>query len=145
MTLWAQAQQGKISIHGRGKQFARHTLNNIAGGLSGGGETSSSNRRYYFQITSIGDISNKEGEDETKMSEAEITLFDEEAIAIHPDNDNPMAITVRCDDLEIKRVFVDQWSSIDNLYSDAFERLILNPYDLKIFKGSLAWFSREQV
>lgn len=56
-----------------------------------------------------------------------------------------MVIIVWCDELEIKRVLVDQGSYVDILYWDAFEKLLLNLEDLRPFKGSLVGYYEEQV
>lgn len=56
-----------------------------------------------------------------------------------------MVIAVRCDKWEIKKNLVDYGSYAYILYWDAFERLRLDPVDLKPFKGSLVGFSGEQV
>lgn len=56
-----------------------------------------------------------------------------------------MVIIMRCDDWEIRRVLVFQGSSINILYQDAFERLCLNPDDIKSLMGSLAGFYGEHV
>lgn len=41
------------------------------------------------------------------MSEATIIFLEKDAVGIHPHNDDP-AITVKCEDWEIKKVMVDQ-------------------------------------
>lgn len=42
-----------------------------------------------------------------KTLEIEITFLDKDATCIHPQNDDPMIITLRCDDWEIRRVLMD--------------------------------------
>lgn len=65
------------------------------------------------------------------MSEA-TTAFSEKVVDdIHPHDDDPMVITLRCDEWEIKRVLIDQRSYEYLLYYEAFERLRLDPKDLK--------------
>lgn len=51
----------------------------------------------------------------------------------------------RCNDWEIIRVLVDHGSTMHILLWDAFERLHIDPDDLKAFKGSLGWIFRAQV
>lgn len=50
-----------------------------------------------------------------------------------------------CDEWEITRVFIDQGSSVDNLYYYSFERLFLDLDNLKAFQGSLVEFLGEKV
>lgn len=42
---------------------------------------------------------------------------------IHPHNDDPMVMNVRCENLEIKRDVIDQERYVDIQYMDEFERL----------------------
>lgn len=56
-----------------------------------------------------------------------------------------MVITVKCDDMEIKRVLIGQGKLTYILYYDAFERLRLDLNSLKAFHGSLIGFCDEQV
>lgn len=67
-------------------------------------------------------------------------LSEKDTSDIHPHNDDPMAISVKCETWEIKRVLVDQGSSINILYWDAFERPHLDPEDPNPFRGSLSDF-----
>lgn len=57
----------------------------------------------------------------------------------------PWYLSSDFDEWEIKRVLIDQGSCIDIVYSKTFERLRLDPEDLKPLKGSLIGFYREQV
>lgn len=75
----------------------------------------------------------------------EIIFSKREATNIHPYNDDPMVITMRCDEWKIKRVLVDQGSFAYILYWDAFERLRLDQDYLKAFKGSLVGFPEKHV
>lgn len=46
---------------------------------------------------------------------------------------------------DIKRVLIDYGSSIDILFWDVFQKLHLNPNDVKVSSGSLRGFSSEHV
>lgn len=74
-----------------------------------------------------------------------IIFSEEDMFDIHSHKNDPMVIIVKCEEWDIKRVLVDQGSSTNILYLDAFERFHLDHEDLKPFKGSLVRFSREQV
>lgn len=43
---------------------------------------------------------------ETKSLEVNIAFSEKDAANIHPHNDDPVVIAVRCNDLEIRRVLV---------------------------------------
>ena len=79
-------------------------------------ETISSRRRYAHQVLNIEDLSNKEGGGKSKTSVSKISFSKKDAVNINPHNDDPVVITVRCDEWKIKIVPVDQESSADILY-----------------------------
>lgn len=60
------------------------------------------------------------------MPEVEMDLKKKDATSLRPKNDDPMAIIVKCDDWEIKRVLVAQGSYEYIIYWNAFERLHLD-------------------
>lgn len=64
---------------------------------------------------------------------------------IHTQNDDPMVIIIKCDELDIRRVSVHHESSIDILYWDMFEMFLFDLDDLKVFKGSVIGFYVEQI
>lgn len=130
---------------GEDNKLLHHTFNTIARGFVGGGETSYGRKRYARQVMNIEYLSNKGGEGNYKMSEAENAFSMKNIVAIHPYNDDLMVITIRCDEWEIKRVLIYQGSSANILYWDAFERTRRYPDDLKPFKGSPVGFFREKV
>lgn len=74
-----------------------------------------------------------------------ISFSGKELTNIHPHNDDPVVITIICDKWEIKRVLVDQGSSTNILYWEAFETIHLDLEDLIPFKGSLVGFYVVQV
>lgn len=73
--------------------------------------------------------------DELEAQEAKIIFFERDVFDIHPQNDDLMVITIQWDEWEIKTVLIDQESSSDILYWDAFERLLQYLEDLKPSKG----------
>ena len=62
-----------------------------------------------------------------------------------PGHDDPMVIFAAMVNVEVKRVFVDQGSSADILFCDAFDKLGLNNVDLQMHKEELIDFSWEKV
>ena len=62
-----------------------------------------------------------------------------------PGHDDPMVISAAMVNAEVKRVFVDQGSSADILFRDAFDKLRLNNADLQMHKEELIGFSGEKV
>lgn len=80
-----------------------------------------------------------------KVSDVVVVFSEEDASDVHCHNDDSMVINVKYEEWEIKRVLVNRESSSDILYCDAFERLHLDPKDLKPFQGSLVGFSGGHV
>lgn len=54
-----------------------------------------------------------------------------------------MVIMVQCGEWEIKKVLIDPWSSTNVLFYDAFKRILLDPYDIQVFLGSLIGLSEK--
>lgn len=79
-------------------KVVHHTLNIVVGRFFGGGETSFGHRRYARRVSNIKDLSNKEGEGELKIPKAKIYFSEKYVIDIHPHNDDPVVITIRCDE-----------------------------------------------
>lgn len=73
-------------------------------------ETSSVQKRYAHQVLNIEDLPTQSMKGEIETLEVEIYFSQKDATCINPHNDDPMDITVRCDDREIKSVLVDQRS-----------------------------------
>ena len=66
----------------------------------------------------------------------------EEAV---PGHDDPMIISVKMVNAEVKKVFIDQGSSTDIIFRDAFNKLRLKNSDLQSYKEELVEFSGEKV
>jgi hypothetical protein len=118
----------------------RHTLNTISGGFSGGGESSSSPKKYVRQVM----LCQEYGE-QTSDREPDISFTTKDYRDVIPHNDDPMVITLQIFKWDVKRVLVDPRSSADILYYDTFDRIGLDPEQLQPFKGTLVGFTGEQV
>lgn len=88
-------KKAKKTSQGKGSKFVCHTLNTLAGGFTGGEETSFARKRYTRQILNIKNLLNVEVKE--KLLEATNTFSEKEAVDIHSHNDNPMVISVKCD------------------------------------------------
>ena len=62
-----------------------------------------------------------------------------------PGHDDRMVISAKMVNAEVKRVFIDQGSSADIIFWDAFNKLELKNFDLQSYKEELVGFSREKV
>ena len=62
-----------------------------------------------------------------------------------PRHDDPMIISAKMVNTEVKRVFIDQGSSANIIFRDAFDKLGLKNSDLQSYKEELVEFSGEKV
>ena len=62
-----------------------------------------------------------------------------------PPHDDPMIISAKMVNAEVKRVFIDQGSSTDIIFRDVFDKLGLTNFDLQSYKEEHVGFSREKV
>lgn len=60
-------------------------------------------------------------------------------------HDYPMVITAIIGNADVKRVFVDEGSSADILFYDAFRKMEFTNKDLKSYEFELVGFSSEHV
>jgi hypothetical protein len=125
---------------GEGNEEKRHTLNTISGGFAGGGESSSSRKKYVRQVMLC-----QEYETPASGREPDISFTTKDFRDVIPHDDDPMVITLQIFKWDVKRVLIDPGSSADILYYDTFDRMGLDPEQLQPFKGTLAGFTGEQV
>jgi hypothetical protein len=122
-------------------------LNSIIGGFSGGGVTSSARKkiqRAMFRF-SVKEDNSLVGLAQSKPWRPIITFGPEDFEGIQPHFDDPMVVILRIANFGVKRVLIDQGSSADVLYYDAFQGLGLKVEQLKYFDGTLIGFSNEEV
>ncbi|KAK6153353.1 hypothetical protein DH2020_012992 [Rehmannia glutinosa] len=110
----------------------------IAGGLSGG-ETNSA-RKSYARQPQIEDARGKR----PRIDES-ITFTDEDLEGIFTPRDDPMVVSLTIANYEVKRVLVDNGSSADILFYDAFEKMRIGRELLKPMKTPLVGFTGEAV
>ena len=116
-------------------------LNTIAGGFAGGGETSSTRKRYARTVWHVDQKVISESDDNMDA----VTFSKKDAAGVLPHENDPMVIKVQIRDWSVKRVLIDPGSSADILYWAAFRGMGLDLAELLPFKGSLVGFSREHV
>ncbi|KAJ1441968.1 hypothetical protein SESBI_01178 [Sesbania bispinosa] len=95
----------------RGKEEVEGVVTTIAGGFTGGGETSSARRRYARQVMTIQTDLFEQGNNHTV-----IAFTNEDLRGIQPHQDDPMVIDVLMAKYRVQRVLIDQGSSADVLY-----------------------------
>lgn len=119
----------------------RNTPNTISRGfLGGGGESSTSRKKYARQVMLC-----QEYDEQTSEHEPDISFMAKDYRDLIPHNDDPMVISLQIFKWNVKRVLIDPGSFVGVLYYNTFDRRGLDPEQLQPFKGTLAGFVGEQV
>ncbi|XP_057455193.1 uncharacterized protein LOC130746540 [Lotus japonicus] len=116
------------------------TINTIAGGFGGGGATASARRRHARAVTSVQQYETPFG---FQHPDIVVSTTDFEGVKTH--KDDPIVVMIRINSFNVRRVLLDQGSSADIIYGDAFDQLGLTDKDLMPYTGTLVGFSGEQV
>jgi len=90
-------------------------VNSIAGGFARGGCSNSVRKKHLRAIQSA-----HIKYDQSKPRIPPITFIDDDFIAIHVAQDDPMAVIVEIEKFAIAKVLVDQGNSVDILYWRTF-------------------------
>ena len=108
-------------------------------------------RTGYFpsRIMSVARLSAEDNDRESKRSKKEsspvLGFSDEDKIrTIQPLND-ALVVTLRIGGFDVKRVLVDQDSSVEVMYPDLYKGLNLKPEDLTAYDSPLVSFERKTV
>ncbi|XP_057436319.1 uncharacterized protein LOC130728766 [Lotus japonicus] len=134
----------EIENEGQKKQQdgkAKGRIHSIFGGFRGGGTTNSARKRYMHSINAV--YSNDWGS--WAINQPDITFTVRDFEGIQPHENDPIVVMLRIADYEIERVLLDQGSSADLIYGDAFEKLGLTESDLLPYDRALVGFSGEKV
>ncbi|XP_027932808.1 uncharacterized protein LOC114188420 [Vigna unguiculata] len=118
----------------------RGTINTISRGFAGGGRFSSSRKRHLRAIQSVHAIV---GRSQRRMPP--IIFTNSDFRGFDPNQDDLMVITVELKSSAIKKILVDQGSSVDILYWKTFEKLQIPLEDLAPYDKSIYDFARERV
>ena len=97
----------------------RGTINTISGGFASEGSTSSARKKHLCHIQSINHITHSHH----RRRMPPITFTDDDFHGLDHQQDDPMAITVKIENYAVKKVLVDQGSSIDILYWATYQKL----------------------
>jgi len=117
------------------------TINTISGSFVGGGSTSSTRKRHLRHIQSINHITHSYH----RRHMPPIIFTDDDFHGLDHQQDDLMVITMEIQNYAVKKVLLDQGSSVDILYWATYQKLqfpdtAMVPYDEPIYG-----FSGEQV
>ncbi|XP_045797595.1 uncharacterized protein LOC123891742 [Trifolium pratense] len=119
----------------------RIAVNTIAGGFSGGWESSSARKRYVRRA--ISEIYLVRQPQPLDVPDLAFTARD--GLEVAPHDDDPLVIQVQILNCDVKRVLIDSGSSADIMYWEAFKAMQLAEEQLQPYAGALVGFSGEQV
>ncbi|XP_057452091.1 uncharacterized protein LOC130743890 [Lotus japonicus] len=117
------------------------SCSSIAGGF-GCGRLSCRGRKRYVEA---GNSVHKAYEGECWLNHTPITFSPRDFDHVIPHDNDPIVVTLRVNNYVTKKVFLDQGSSADIIYGDAFERLGLKESDLKPYTGCLVGFTGDRA
>ncbi|XP_057423623.1 uncharacterized protein LOC130717422 [Lotus japonicus] len=115
-------------------------INIIVGGFGGGDNTSTVRRKRVKAVASVQEYPAPFG-----CQHLDIVISPADFAGIETQKDDPVVVMVRINGFNVQRVLLDQTSSADIIYGDAFDQLGLTDKDLMSYTGSLVGFSGMQV
>ncbi|XP_027941019.1 uncharacterized protein LOC114194807 [Vigna unguiculata] len=119
----------------------RGTINTISGGFASEGSTSSARKRYLRHIQSINHITHSHH----RHRMPPITFTDDDFHGLDHQQDDPMVITVEIENYAVKKVLLDQGSSVDILYWATYQKLQLPDTAMVPYDEPIYGFSGEKV
>jgi len=119
----------------------RGTINTISGGFANGGSTFSARKRHLRHIQSINHITHSH----RRRRMPPIVFTDDDFHGLDHQQDDPMVITIEIENYVVKKVLVDQGSSVDILYWATYQKLQLPDTAMVPYDEPIYGFSGEQA
>ncbi|KAK3007871.1 hypothetical protein RJ639_014600 [Escallonia herrerae] len=118
------------------------TINTISGGLAAGGSSGRARKAYAREVCITSQPPNKKSK---TVPVAVITFSDEDSKDIKTPHDDPLVITIRAGNFDVKRVLIDYGSSAEILFYDAFKTMNIPTDRLIKMDAPLYGFSNHPV
>ena len=132
--------KGEVSIRDQAHETLVHgELNNISGGFSRGGSSTSKRKQYAQAMMSLEARRLNQPPKPTLC----FTSSDLEDVISH--EDDPVVIFVVTVGRKLHKVLIDQRSSTDVMFWSTFNSLQFSPNQLRSYDGCLVGFARDQV
>ncbi|XP_020237714.1 uncharacterized protein LOC109816947 [Cajanus cajan] len=119
------------------QQAVHGDFNTIEGGFAGGGPTSAARKRYSRSMLSVSEWA--------RPHRPAITFSDADYEGVSPHEDDPIAISAIVMGYNVKHVLVDQGSSADIMFWEAFVGMKILTDRLMPYAGTLVGFAGNQV
>lgn len=105
----------------------------------GGGSTSSARKRHLRGLRSVNNVN------VVRRSMPSITFSDKDFHAPDPDQDDPMVVTAIIARYGVRKVLIDQGSSVNILYWKTFQKMDLSEDLVVPYNEQIVGFARERV
>ncbi|KAK2998191.1 hypothetical protein RJ639_023764 [Escallonia herrerae] len=118
------------------------TINTISGGIAAGGSSGKARKAYAREVCITSPPPNKKLK---TVPAATITFSDDDSKGIKTPHDDPLVITVKAGNFDVKCVLIDNGSSAEILFHDAFEKMNISMDRLRKMDTPLYGFSNHSV
>ncbi|KAK3017191.1 hypothetical protein RJ639_007842 [Escallonia herrerae] len=118
------------------------TINTISGGIAAGGSSGKARKAYAREVYVTSPPPNKKLK---TVPAATITFFDDDSKGIKTPHDDPLVITIKAGNFDVKRVLIDNESSAEILFHDAFKKMNIPTDHLRKMDTPLYGFSNHPV
>ncbi|XP_020208161.1 uncharacterized protein LOC109793106 [Cajanus cajan] len=122
------------------QQAIHGDFNTIAGGFAGGSTTSTSQKQYAHAVSTVSKVRQLK-----QPPVPSITFSDSDFEGVSPHKDDPIIISAIVMGYNVKCVLVDQGSSADILFWEAFVGMKIPTNQLIPYAGTLVGFAGDQV
>ncbi|KAK2996935.1 hypothetical protein RJ639_026503 [Escallonia herrerae] len=118
------------------------TINTISGGIAAGGSSGKARKAYAREVCVTSQPRNKKLKTVPAVT---ITFSDDDSNGIKTPHDDPLVITIKAGNFDVKRVLIDNGSSTEILFHDAFEKMNIPTDRLRKMEAPLYGFSNHPV
>ncbi|KAK3033968.1 hypothetical protein RJ639_034132 [Escallonia herrerae] len=118
------------------------TINTISGGIAAGGSSGKARKAYAREVCVTSLPQNKRLK---TVPAATITFSDDDSEGIKTPHDDPLVITIKAGNFDVKRVLIDNGSSVEILFHDAFKKMNIPTDRLRMIDTPLYGFSNHPV
>ncbi|KAK3008565.1 hypothetical protein RJ639_013962 [Escallonia herrerae] len=118
------------------------TINTISGGIAAGGSLGKARKAYTREVCVTSPPPNKKLK---TVPAATITFSDDDSKGIKTPHDDPLVITIKAGNFDVKRVLIDNGSSAEILFHDAFKKMNIPTDRLRKMDTPLYGFSNHPV
>ncbi|KAK3019473.1 hypothetical protein RJ639_005157 [Escallonia herrerae] len=118
------------------------TINTISGGLAAGGSSGQAQKAYAREVCITSQPPNKK---QKNVPLPTISFSDDDLKGVKTPHDDPLVITIKAGNFDVKRVLVDNGSSAEVLCYDAFKKMNIPTDRLRKMDTPLYGFSNHPV